>query len=364
MKKISVILPSLENGGAERLHIYLANEWIKENYKIDFIILKNKNQLIDLLDKRIKIKIINVNKIRYSFFYLFYYFIISRTNIVVCAMWPLTSITLIAKKLSFSKAKIFTVDHCPYSNNYSKDLNIPNNKLFGLIRFTYPLANKNIVVSEAIKKEFIKYANIDQSKIYTINNGIYYKKEDLIKNNSLKKKLFNINDDVKCIVSIGNLKPQKNFLNLIKATQIVLKNNYLKLFIIGDGIQYNILKEYIYNNKLQNKIFLLGYKNNVMPYLVNSDIYVNSSDYDGFPLVLIEALISGTNIVSTDCESGPSEILENGKLGKLVPVKDTNALAFAIEDTLNNKINKNINNSKNIDKYDIHSVSKNYMKLF
>ena len=173
MKKISVILPSLENGGAERLHIYLANEWVKYNYNIEIIILKKKTKLIKLLDRRIKVKILNVSKLRYSFFYLILQFIYFRPDIIIAAMWPLTSITIMAKILSFSKSKLLTVDHCPYSKNYSKDLNINHKKLFRYIKYTYRFAHKNIVVSETIKKEFIKLANLKNKKIVIINNGIF-----------------------------------------------------------------------------------------------------------------------------------------------------------------------------------------------
>ena len=365
MKKILVILPSLENGGAERLHVYLANEWVKYNYNIEVIILKNQTKLIKLLNKKISVKILNITKLRYSFFHLVFYFIYSRPDIIISAMWPLTSISILAKICSFSKSKLFTVDHCPYFNNYSRDLKISNKRIFNYIKYTYPFAFKNIVVSEIIKKEFISLANLKEKKILTINNGIYFNSEDLTKSFDIKNKLFNILTNTKCIIGIGNLKPQKNFMNLIKATEILIKKNYdLKLFIIGDGEQYNELENYIHNNRLTKNITMLGYKENVMPFLSNSDIYVNSSDYDGFPLVLIEALISGTRVVSTDCESGPSEILENGKYGILVPIKDSLSLANAIEDSLFNNYNSKIENYNIFDKYTIQFVAKSYMRLF
>ena len=79
---------------------------------------------------------------------------------------------------------------------------------------------------------------------------------------------------------------------------------------------------------------------------------------------MIEALVSGIKIISTDCESGPSEILEDGKLGTLVPVNDSVALANAIISTLDNKIDYNIDNNNKFDKYSINSVSKKYMNFF
>ena len=138
-------------------------------------------------------------------------------------MWPLTSITIFAKLFSFSKSKLITVDHCPYLNNYSRDLAISSKKIFSYIRLTYPFAFLNIVVSNSIKYEFEHYAKLNKNKVITIHNGIFYKYEDLIKNNNIRKKLFNLNQNIPCIVSAGNLKPQKNFMNLIKAIEIVIK---------------------------------------------------------------------------------------------------------------------------------------------
>ncbi len=362
-KKISIILPSLENGGAERLHIYLANSWVELGFDVTVVILHNKTNLKKFLNNKINLKILNAKKIKYSLIPLTTFFLINKPDIIVTAMWPLTSITILSKLISFKKSKLITVDHCPYANLYSYHLKINKSLLFKIINFTYKFAFKNIVVSQTIKTEFEKFTKLNSKKIIVINNGIKFNAIDLKKSSSLRQKLFDISKDTLCAVSIGNLKPQKNFINLLKAFKVVIRKLKINLYIIGDGEEKKNLQNYILSNNLNNNVFLLGYKDNVIPYLSNADLFINSSDYDGFPLVLIEALISKIKIVSTDCESGPSEILKNGKYGLLVPIKDHQALASAIIQSFEN-VKFNSDYEEILNNYSIEGVSLKYIKVF
>jgi glycosyltransferase involved in cell wall biosynthesis len=139
------------------------------------------------------------------------------------------------------------------------------------------------------------------------------------------------------VVAVGRLATQKNFPLLIKAFSHVILDVDARLIILGEGSERGKLEELIARLKLSERVALLGYEKNVHRYVARSDLFVLSSNFEGLPNALIEAIATGVPVVSTDCLSGPAEILDGGKGGALVPVDDDVALADAIIDSLMNK---------------------------
>ena len=124
-----------------------------------------------------------------------------------------------------------------------------------------------------------------------------------------------------------------------------------KLVIIGRGYKEKILRKYVRENKLEKIVKLIGYKENIESYIEASDIFVLSSIYEGVPNVLIESLYLKKYIISSDCSTGPKEVLNNGKYGDLFKVGDYNQLF---------KLLKNFNNKSKKTKY---KISQGYKSL-
>lgn len=140
------------------------------------------------------------------------------------------------------------------------------------------------------------------------------------------------------VIAIGRLcNAQKGFDILLSAHKINIDAgaNY-HLTILGEGDDRAGLELFIKNNNIGNSTSLLGFKENPYPFLAASDLFVMSSYYEGYPVVLVEAMALGKAIVSTDC-TGPNEALDGGKYGVLVPVGDEHALALAIRQMVENK---------------------------
>ena len=156
---------------------------------------------------------------------------------------------------------------------------------------------------------------------------------------------------------------QKDFNTIIKAFKIVnQKRKDIKLYLLGDGPDREKIKNMIKNEDLQEYIKLLGVKRNPYLWIKNSKLLVHSSRYEGLPTVLIEALILNKIIVSSDCPTGPREILDNGKYGSLVEVGNYNSMAQEILELLQeNSIKKEkylSNIDKSVERFDKRNIIK------
>ena len=155
-KKISILLPNLGGGGAEKNYLMLANHWIKKNYLVEFVLLKKEGIFLKKLDKKIEIYNLNVNQYRYSFISIFTYLFKSKSDVLIVNLWPLTSITLILNFLLFKKIKIIVHDHQILSKSYSKEFNNHRWYLSLSLNLTYFLSNGVLAVSEAVKADLVK----------------------------------------------------------------------------------------------------------------------------------------------------------------------------------------------------------------
>ena len=133
--------------------------------------------------------------------------------------------------------------------------------------------------------------------------------------------------------------------------------------IIGEGEERKNLENQVKIMGLENQVIFAGFQKDINPFYQTADLFVLSSNYEGFGNVLLEALINGVNIVSTDCKSGPAEILSNGKYGKLVPVNDVEALASGIIEVLKgSSIDQNILQSR-AREFHPSQIAKKYLSL-
>ena len=208
---------------------------------------------------------------------------------------------------------------------------------------------------------------------------IYLKKEFNLKNIHLLrdpilnvaeikiKKYYKDNNSNK-FIAIGRLTKQKNFLFLLRCFKIIINNNpKTYLTILGEGEDYDELKNFIETNNLNKNIFLEGFQKNIYNYLVSSNAFILSSLWEDPGFVLVEAAYSNTLIISSNCQNGPNEILENGKNGFLFENNKENSFLQKFKE-LNETSEKNINlmklNAKKMSKkYSLYNHYKSLIKI-
>jgi glycosyltransferase involved in cell wall biosynthesis len=144
---------------------------------------------------------------------------------------------------------------------------------------------------------------------------------------------------ISVILAVGRLSKEKDFPSLIRAFALVKQQYPVKLIILGQGDELLALEELVRELELVDDVAFPGFVTNPYSYMSKAKMLVMTSIYEGFGNVLVEAAIAGTPVVATNCESGPAEILEDGKYGELVAVGDVPGLAAAMISTLKNPRN-------------------------
>tara|TARA_B100000886_G_C20404714_1_gene484202 strand:+ start:436 stop:1539 length:1104 start_codon:yes stop_codon:yes gene_type:complete len=340
-KKISLFIPSLQAAGAEKIVVNLANSFSEKGYDIDLVVLKNTGYYFKKINSKVKIINLKTSRALFALYPLIKYLKKNNPDVLLSSLSHLNIISIIAGLFNKNKTKVLVVEHNDLRNDFKRKFNLKKKLVSLLILITYRKAYKVIAVSNGVLEYILSIVDLDISKIKVIHNPIF--EQSIIKMSKDRadhKWLINKNKPV--ILGVGRLTEQKNFELLIKAFVEVRKKIDTRLIIIGDGHLKNNLMSLIDSLELQNYVSLPGFVKNPYAFMANSSLFVLSSNYEGFGNVIVEAMACGTPIVSTDCFSGPSEILQNGYWGTLVPVKNLSALANAIIDTLNKKEYPNV----------------------
>ena len=337
-KKIIIFNPSLEDGGVEKNLFLVSNYLSGKDYSIEILTCNNEKK--NKFSKGVKfIGTKNTfwqkrsRKIKYlvCLQILFFNLLFRNDKPLIFAFQANIYAVIVAKILN---TKIITRSNSAPSG-WSK--NFIKNKLY---KITIKLADDVMVNSLDFKKSFKKIFNINAECIYNPFDKNFIKKnitKKKIKIDFFKKGYLNV-------ISIGRLTDQKDHLTTLKAVENLKSDFRIRLIIMGKGTNKFLLQEYINIKNLKNKVKLIGYKKNPYPYIQRSDVVLLSSKYEGLPNILLEGQFLKKYIISTNCPTGPKEILLNGKAGDLVKISDYKKIAELISGYYKNKkrINKMI----------------------
>lgn len=327
MKKILFIMYDLNGGGAERVLLEILKNLDKSKYQIDLFLLRKQGIYLKEVEKLVEIKSLTGKRSFLNKFILFkklsslYREIKIRLFVAVPYLMKLyikkdydieiaflegISTKLLSKRKSNSKK--ITWIHVDLSKS-KVDKNI------------YENFSKIICVSKDCKNSFLKLCPSLEKNVKVVYNPIN-------KNNILEKskEKIKIKKDKLNIITLGRLTFQKGYDILLQAHNKLIKEglNY-NLIILGEGPERKKLEKFIKENKLEDNIQLLGFKENPYPYLKKADIFISSSRYEGFSLVTAEAICLGKPVIATKCV-GPIELLENGKYGLMAETESVNSL--------------------------------------
>lgn len=227
---------------------------------------------------------------------------------------------------------------CADHNHLSSELqNLPWPELrhFFITRH-YPFANRHLAVAPESAEDLIENFGVPGMKVVTIPNGVDSEKVRALAAQPIQDDELPSNPGELLIVSVGRLATQKGYDILLQALRR-LRAKPWRLLLLGEGAEQHALCALAAQLGLANKVHFLGWKPNPYQWMIRSDLFVLSSRWEAWPVVMLEALALGLPIVATDCAGAPARILERGRYGRLVPPNSPDALAAAIDEMLSNE---------------------------
>ena len=357
-KKIIIFMPSIEGGGVEK-NLFIVTNYLSKKIKNLFLITvskkyKNKfNRKVQLITPTFNFWDHFGRRVKYLIaIFLLIKEILKNKNCIVFSFQANIYCIIICKLLF---VKVIT-------RSNSAPIGWSRNNLKRIIyKFFLNKADKIMVNSIEFKKDLKKEFNVNSTCIYNPLNV-----EEILKKSKQKsKKYFNSKKNLK-ILNIGRYTDQKDQLTLLKSLNLLKGKLDYEAIIVGRGEKKTELENFIKKNKLNKNIKLINFLKNPYTIMKQSEVFVLSSSYEGLPNVILESLTLKKMIISTNCRTGPKEILLNGKGGLLCKVGDYKDIAEKILFYVNNKkkckkmLNIGINN---LSRFDYDENLKKYFNL-
>lgn len=331
---IAILLPNMRGGGAERVVVNLANAFVARGFTVDVVLLVSGGELQSLLAPGVRVVDLGVKRIRNLFGPLQRYLRDRRPDALLACMWPLTVIAVAARVAARVPTRVVVAEHINWAVAKIGDRTLQERPLTRLLLratmwLAFPRASAIVCVSRGATEDLARIAGLEVARITTIYNPIVDAK-------ALRTDLVPTEPASWCggvhkrILAVGTLKDIKDYPLLFRALAKVRQSVDARLLILGEGRARPSLEAWLASSDIADFVEMPGFVPDTAPYFAHADLHVLSSMGEGFGNVVVEALDAGTPVVSTDCPSGPAEILDDGRYGRLVPVGDADALSTAI----------------------------------
>lgn len=333
-RSIAMLLPNLDVGGAERVSVNLANGFLERGYQVDMVLISATGELLGDLRPEIRVVDLKAKRLRRAFPALVRYLYQNKPATMLACMWPLTVMALWAKIFTGVSTKVIVAEHTTWSRSDLLSRKSVERLIRITMRGTFPRAAHIVTVSQGAADDLAQFANLDRSQIKVIYNpvvGNYLAGAST----PLAPADWWIGSH-KRVLAVGTLKSIKDYATLLDAFASLCRHVDARLLILGEGVCRAALESQVERLGLVGKVFMPGFVKETLPYYQQADLHVLSSTGEGLPTVIIEALAAGTPVVSTDCPSGPREILCDGQFGQLVRVGDAQGLSAAMAYSLKN----------------------------
>lgn len=330
-RRIAVVLPDLGIGGAERLHLTLTREWEALGHRVELVLLRARGGLLEQVPKSVRVVDLGAARIRSLVRPLARYLRETPPDVLLAAMWPVTTLAIVAARMAGYRGRLVVSDHVAYS--HSPQLRSRARRLIfrHSVRRLYPLADARVAVSAGVADDVVARTGLERSSFRVLYNPAGNggrARPPAARPSTLQ----DVHGPI--VLSVGTLKPQKDCALLLRAFARLPAELGATLVFVGDGPDRAALATLARSLELGARCRFVGAVLDPDPYYAAADVFVLSSRFEGFGNVLVEAMSHGVPVVSTDCPSGPREILADGDYGMLVPVGDERRMSEAIAEVL------------------------------
>ncbi len=330
--KVSIFLPNLVGGGVERIRLVLAHEFSRAGQEVEFVLMQAKGPLLDEAQAAFSVVDLDAPRVRAVPFALASYLRHRRPDALLAAMWPLTVVAPLAQRLSGHRCKVLVSEHNALSVQYRDWGRAHRAAMRASMAVGYRLAHRRVGVSLGVVENIAALSGLQPEAFDVIHNPVPPRAEPTTETMHDAEALWSSPRGAR-IVTVGSMKTQKNHPLLLRAFARLDRPD-ARLMFVGDGTGRDALLSLARDLGVADRVIFTGFKLDPTPFYKTADLFVLSSDYEGFGNVIVEAMSCGTPVVSTDCPSGPSEILDRGRYGRLVPVGDVAGLSRAMDTAL------------------------------
>ena len=349
--KIGMVFPAVEYGGQEKNLILLSNELHKNKYEVEVLSYGTKKFSTNKLDSNIqrinleprgyKYFIINfilslvtkgmLNIYLKSLIKIFGYLLNNKYKVLIC--FQAGGLISILKVITKSKTKIIIRESTsPIQMSKLQKSILPFSIKVKIKKILYKCSD-TIVANSSGTKEEINHL-LQTKKAITIENICDYSNLKIEKNANFhplfKKASYKL-------ITVGRLNQTKRVDIIIKAVKEILLHKNIDLIIVGEGPEKLKLMKLAQDINISKKVHFIGFSNEVHKWIVNSDIYISASIVEGSPNSIIESVCLGTPVIAADCNHGPKEILDDGKIGLLVPINNIEEIILNTKSLLSDK---------------------------
>jgi glycosyltransferase involved in cell wall biosynthesis len=353
-------LPDLSGGGIERLLLDLAPLFVAAGLKVTFLLGADTGVLQSQIPAGVEVVSLNAPRQLMSLIPITRYLRRTRPDLLVVNTEHPAILSLWARRIARSRTRVVVCQH----NTLSSQGTRPGwqfRMLPGLARRFFPWADRIVAVSAGVADDLAVHCGIPRDHIDVIYNGVVGSDFARKRAAPLEHRWFR--EGIPVIVAAGRFVHQKDFATLMTAFARVVRAREARLVLLGDGPLRGTLIALAESLGIAEYTDMPGFCVNPVPFLNAASVVVLSSRYEGFGMVLAEALACGTSVVSTDCPHGPAEILDHGRYGRLTPVGDAEALAEAILATLGSPLPRDVLAARG-NVFSVTSAAERYLTLF
>jgi glycosyltransferase involved in cell wall biosynthesis len=335
--RVALYLPDLRCGGAERVTVTLAHALAERGIAVDFVLARSEGAYLAEARASARVFDLGAHRVIASLPQLVTYLRREKPDAMLSVMAHLNIVALWARSIARVPTRLIISERSTGSNPQA-DVSKLSGAAALLARFYswaelkrdfYAWADGIVAVSEGVAEQLSRTARLPRDRITVIYNPVVSPQLTKKASQALEDPWFAPNQPP-VVLSVGRLTRAKDHPTLLRAFALLRERYQARLLILGEGEERARLERLVRNLGLEQHVRLPGFVDNPYAYMARAAAFVLSSAWEGLPGVLIEAMACGCPVVSTDCFSGPAEILDGGRFGRLVAVGDASGMAAAL----------------------------------
>ena len=354
MGHAAIFLTSMQIGGAERIALNLCRGLSENGHDVDLVLVHGEGELLGELPSSVSVVDLGASRVLTGILPLRRYLRQRKPDVLYSMMTEINVAAIVAHELAQSNSRLVISEH----NTPSVSKSGPKD---GLVLRTasllYSRADRIITVSRGVRDDLVTVTGVSDEDVTVIYNPIDVEQIRRQAEEPIDHDWIN-DPETPVVMSAGRHAPQKGFDTLLRAFD-QLETADVKLILLGEGNETASLRSLARELGIEDRVDFPGFVDNPFSYMRGANVFVLSSWYEGFGNVLIEAMATGCPVVSTDCPSGPNEILDGGRYGPLIPVKHPDQMVVAIDNVLRDPIDADVLVDR-ADDFSVDSVTEQY----